>query len=262
LLDKNKAKERAKRYKERNPERAAAKQREASARYRLKHSDRVKAARKAARKKRSEYLKKWREQNREHANEQAREYYAKEPEKYRAKSAKYREDNPEKVKEQNKAQRLKNLEPRRKHSREYYHRNRAAIQRKKIRTRLKNPDAIKLRDRKRYSLSIARKFGCRIGDVKEIAKFYHDTLVAISVQCYYCEELCGKGHFISAQIDHKTPLCKGGDHDVPNLARTCMTCNVQKGKMTEREFYEYRQVIKEVKEELKLENEALTLLID
>lgn len=46
--------------------------------------------------------------------------------------------------------------------------------------------------------------------------------------CEYC------GITLTAQIrqiDHKVPLCLGGDHSIANLAIACASCNLRKGSM-------------------------------
>lgn len=39
-----------------------------------------------------------------------------------------------------------------------------------------------------------------------------------------------------ATIDHKTPLCKGGDDGVRNMVLACYPCNEEKGEMDYAEF--------------------------
>jgi len=52
--------------------------------------------------------------------------------------------------------------------------------------------------------------------------------------CY----LCGDPLNGDRQIDHKTPLKRGGAHALSNLGAACSYCNEAKGDMTEKEFRE------------------------
>ena len=40
----------------------------------------------------------------------------------------------------------------------------------------------------------------------------------------------------TATIDHKTPECRGGRHNLENLVRACDGCNGRKGEMTAEEY--------------------------
>lgn len=54
-------------------------------------------------------------------------------------------------------------------------------------------------------------------------------------RCYYCRK-----KFENYTIDHRIPLCRGGDNKLKNLVLCCMTCNNQKGNLTEEEFKIYK----------------------
>jgi hypothetical protein len=54
--------------------------------------------------------------------------------------------------------------------------------------------------------------------------------------CHYC------GQNFSVEeltVDHKTPLMRGGEDIPSNVVLACITCNSQKGPMTEQEFRTY-----------------------
>lgn len=57
--------------------------------------------------------------------------------------------------------------------------------------------------------------------------------------CAYCE--CELG--TSYEVDHMTPVCKGGRNDWPNLAIACRACNRAKGTKTAEEFMNDRAAI-------------------
>lgn len=47
--------------------------------------------------------------------------------------------------------------------------------------------------------------------------------------CYYCGGA-------ATQVDHKTPLSRGGAHAPDNWAAACANCNAEKGVLTEDEY--------------------------
>jgi hypothetical protein len=49
--------------------------------------------------------------------------------------------------------------------------------------------------------------------------------------------------FSIGDIDHATPLSRGGLHVVENLRISCSTCNNRKSSKTEKEFFAYRRSI-------------------
>lgn len=53
-------------------------------------------------------------------------------------------------------------------------------------------------------------------------------------KCPYCRERV-------KEIDHKTPLSKGGLHELDNLEMLCMDCNRSKHDMTAEEFREFKK---------------------
>lgn len=56
-------------------------------------------------------------------------------------------------------------------------------------------------------------------------------------RCFYCpRDLNGGG-----ELDHKTPLSRGGTHWPENLALACLGCNRDKHAKTAEEFFEWRQ---------------------
>ena len=59
-------------------------------------------------------------------------------------------------------------------------------------------------------------------------------------RCYYC----GDSFFINGtleyyfEIEHKTPVSRGGPNDISNIALACRECNARKGVQTAEEFLE------------------------
>ena len=52
-------------------------------------------------------------------------------------------------------------------------------------------------------------------------------------RCLYCG---GRQRMDLMDIDHRTPLARGGSNDRRNLQLLCRTCNLRKGTRTDREF--------------------------
>lgn len=62
--------------------------------------------------------------------------------------------------------------------------------------------------------------------------------------CAYCgSPLSGGG-----ELDHKTPISRGGRHVVENLQWLCRPCNRRKGKKTHEEFVEYLRMMARIKD--------------
>lgn len=53
--------------------------------------------------------------------------------------------------------------------------------------------------------------------------------------CQYC------GSTSNLSLDHRTPVCRGGESSIENLCVACLTCNCSKGNKTPEEFAIYRQ---------------------
>jgi 5-methylcytosine-specific restriction endonuclease McrA len=63
----------------------------------------------------------------------------------------------------------------------------------------------------------------------------HATRFLAQKTCYYC----GTDVSDYYELEHKTPLQRGGQHVVDNLAKSCGYCNEHKGTMTEDEYREW-----------------------
>lgn len=55
-------------------------------------------------------------------------------------------------------------------------------------------------------------------------------------KCAYCGEPPAEGEWL--ELEHLTPLTRGGFHRVENVVPACGTCNKQKGTMTFEEYFE------------------------
>ncbi len=60
--------------------------------------------------------------------------------------------------------------------------------------------------------------------------------------CSYCRMPIG----LDFQLDHRTPIARGGVHETWNLSVTCHRCNLLKGRLTAKEFLHLRAVLAEM----------------
>jgi len=51
--------------------------------------------------------------------------------------------------------------------------------------------------------------------------------------CFYCKLGLDKGY----HVDHKTPLCRGGNNTKSNICISCKHCNLRKNRKTVEEFF-------------------------
>jgi 5-methylcytosine-specific restriction endonuclease McrA len=77
----------------------------------------------------------------------------------------------------------------------------------------------------------ARQFGCRIDPALTLAALIEAGWLETG-NCYYCRGVLGEAY----ELDHKTPLQRGGAHTLTNLCKACPLCNHRKNRKTEQEF--------------------------
>lgn len=95
----------------------------------------------------------------------------------------------------------------------------------------KRPDLMRARAERRRSRVRAAKGQYTSKDILKIRKQLGDS-------CFYCgSALCGGG-----QVDHMTPVSKGGSNWPANLTLCCRTCNLDKHSKTAVGFIEWRQL--------------------
>lgn len=56
---------------------------------------------------------------------------------------------------------------------------------------------------------------------------------ASEVVCFYCKESFPRNE---VHLEHKRPICRGGDNSRSNLVLSCAACNLKKGRKTHEEF--------------------------
>lgn len=64
----------------------------------------------------------------------------------------------------------------------------------------------------------------------------HQFLLDIYEQenCYYCKK---PTPYVIREAEHKIPLSRGGLHSASNIVMSCKSCNLDKGTMTDTEFF-------------------------
>lgn len=216
----------AKRWRERNPVKAAAAQR----RWRDRNRANYNAARKV-----------WRDKNREKVRKQSN-----------ARVAKWVALNPEKArqsqKQRNKTYLHKHREKVRLGLRTRYRQNHAFWRDYHKKWRANNPESRKRsmeRRRQKYNtdpvyrlkclahcrLRQARKLGNGVGETKT----FMETTAAVNEHiCFYC---LNPVLLKNIHIDHFMPLCLGGIHDSSNLVVSCAHCNEWKQGRHPYDFY-------------------------
>jgi 5-methylcytosine-specific restriction endonuclease McrA len=76
----------------------------------------------------------------------------------------------------------------------------------------------------------AKRDGCQL----DYALTDLQRLIAEHPLCAYCRAPVS----FAVQVDHRTPIARGGRHQLANLAVCCSRCNALKGQLTEVEFRE------------------------
>jgi 5-methylcytosine-specific restriction endonuclease McrA len=76
----------------------------------------------------------------------------------------------------------------------------------------------------------AKRDGCQL----DYALADLQRLIADHPLCEYCRAPVS----FAVQVDHRTPIARGGRHQLVNLAICCSRCNALKGQLTEAEYRE------------------------
>ena len=68
---------------------------------------------------------------------------------------------------------------------------------------------------------------------REFQAWLWDAVGLQAIQCPYCRAVID---VMTLQLDHKTPLIRGGDPELANLQLLCKGCNGSKGNFTHEEY--------------------------
>jgi 5-methylcytosine-specific restriction endonuclease McrA len=93
------------------------------------------------------------------------------------------------------------------------------------------------------SKSRAAKGGYVIGEIPSIDET-HEHLKTLPWKCCYCGKPLGATKQNKPNLDHRRPICRGGDARLSNLGLTCWPCNGSKGPLLEVEFKELLATVK------------------
>jgi len=85
------------------------------------------------------------------------------------------------------------------------------------------------------SKSRAAKGNHRIGAIPSIDET-HEHLKTLPWECCYCGVALGTKKQNKPNLDHRRPICRGGDARLSNLGLACWPCNGSKGPLLESEF--------------------------
>ena len=163
--------------------------------------------------------------------EAAKRWQKENPERAQARSRRWREANPEKVRARARAQYAADLEKSRAQRRAYYARN---LERSRAKSRQAarryyklNREVVLARVHERRVLTdgIGRTF---------TAEEIWQMMESQDHLCAYCEIPL----FGSYEVEHMTPLSRGGSNDWTNLCISCVSCNRRKQALTVEEFFE------------------------
>lgn len=129
-----------------------------------------------------------------------------------ARLSKHREDNRERLNAEGRARYWINPEKERLKDREFYR---------------KNPDQMRTRVIKRRALQ-------RGATGTHTTQEWNEKKMLFANCCTYC------GEERPLQREHKIPLDRGGSNDISNIVPSCKSCNLRKGRKTDREFLELK----------------------
>jgi len=177
---------------------------EYTARYRAKHPDRVAASKAKAK--------------------------AEHPEREAQYQARYRSKNHEKTKAAMARWAAANKERRREYMAKRYAENREQSLAARAEWGKQNPGQVLAN----ALLCRARKKAVAIGDHVAVAVFAEIVSTEPTMFCFYCERPLPKNE---RQVDHVTPLARGGAHQVENLVCACRKCNRAKGQKEVEVFF-------------------------
>ncbi len=144
------------------------------------------------------------------------------PDKRRAYGREWMQRNPEKARQAMRLWRQQHPEEHRAELRAYYARDPQRRQRQ--------IDA----SPNRKAVRIAMKHRRRDRAVAGGPSFTYQEWLALVAQYQRCCAYCGAAG--SVQVDHRTPLSRGGTNEIGNILPACARCNLRKHTMTDAEF--------------------------
>ena len=175
------------------------------------------------------YIKKYNEDNKEKMTAKRKKYYTENKEKILSRNKRYREDNKEKLAEQSKKYTAAHVEENRARAAAWYKENPERGKANAAAWYAENPE------RGKANAKVAtHKRRARIAKVggkftKEDIKNLYTTQGG---SCYYCSVDIEHGY----EIEHMTPISRGGSNWIDNVCLACAPCNHTKHTQTVEEF--------------------------
>ena len=204
--------------------------RERTRRWRQRHPEYAERARELHRKRYEEK----KDEIRAKAREYMRTRYAADPQRVLATNKAWYERNRERMREYDRRHRLANLEAtrakERARSRARYAADPAAVQSYLKEWRRRNPDKSHA-----YVNAATIKRRRAAGGQSFSSAEWLGLLAHHGGACAYC------GSKVLIEIDHRTPLARGGSNLIENILPACRRCNRRKHLMTEDEFRAFLQ---------------------
>lgn len=175
-----------------------------------------------------QYRAEWYQRNRERLIKYSQEYVIAHPEESKEKGRKWHERNRFKVREKAKVWREANREHLKRAKQADYQKNIDKYKQAARSREQKHPEYGRVSHHRRR----AQRFGVQ-GDLTAtaiIGKFSY-----FGWRCYLCQT---PGTIYTLEIDHRTPMARGGTNWPANIAPACSGCNQKKRQRTEGEYRE------------------------
>jgi hypothetical protein len=212
-----------------------------------KESERNRKYREANKDEIKERTRKHREYNLKKVRERERKYYANNTDKVKKARQEYYKINKEKIWKRQRKYDIKNREKVRIRQRKYQKENAVAIRKNQQKynknnkekiTKLKkqwiinNPEKFKISSRKGAQKHRALKRKATIEDFSHIEVFERDRYICQLCGCKTSLRYKNQYHPKRSELDHITPLSKGGAHSRRNTQCLCHQCNIEKNNNT------------------------------
>lgn len=171
------------------------------------------------------YQREWYLRNQEERIELQRRWYANNKQEVKA----YREANKDKISKRMIKWRSRNAGIIVRYQEEWRRENADHIRAYSRRYRTEKPESKRLSQARRRAAMRQSEGSFTWDDVENL-------LIFQDCKCVYCEAELGDGNF---QIDHITPLSRGGPNVAENIQLLCRSCNLKKHAKTHDEFLEF-----------------------
>lgn len=185
-----------------------------------------------------EYQKRWYRENRERVLAQQAEYDAANREQVAAKNARWRTANLESVRAKERAWKRANRDKVAEYDRRRYERYGDELRAAARLRHHRDPETARARAKAfreanpdYFVLKCAERRARLMTGADLTSEEWTEILEEFDHRCAYCQTPDGK-----LEIEHMTPLIRGGRHTASNVVPACRSCNASKGRRTIFEF--------------------------